>query len=72
MRARGFDGEVLVDVGGADQFADLLRPETLAEAMAARRQPGAFRIQPGYDHSYFFVASFIADHVDFHAEALWR
>ena len=40
--------------------------------MAARRQPGSFRMQQGYDHSYFFVSSFMADHVAFHAEALHR
>ena len=71
MRERGFDGEVLIDQGGSDQFLDLLKPETLAEAMAARRQPGTFRIQEGYDHSYYFVSTFIPDHIEFHAEALW-
>ena len=72
MRERGFPGEVLIDQGTADQFLDLLQPEALAAAMAARRQPGAFRLQQGYDHSYFFMASFIEEHVAFHAEALWR
>ena len=72
MAEKGFDGEVLIDQGGADQFLDLLRPETLAQAMAARRQPGAFRMQKGYDHSYFFVSTFIEDHIAFHSEALWR
>ena len=72
MAERGFQGPVLVDQGGADPFLELLRPETLAEAMAARRQEGAFRIHKGYDHSYFFVASFMEEHVAFHAEALWR
>jgi len=38
--------------------------------MMARRQPGWFRMQPGYDHSYFFVNSFIGDHVFWHAERL--
>lgn len=71
MAARGFDGPVLVDTGTADQFVDLLRPETLAEAMAARRQEGTFRMQRGYDHSYFFIATFMEDHVNFHAEALY-
>jgi S-formylglutathione hydrolase len=72
MQTEGFDGAVLIDQGAQDQFLDLLRPEALAAAMAARRQPGAFRMQQGYDHSYFFVTSFIAEHVAFHAEALWR
>ncbi|WP_424985610.1 S-formylglutathione hydrolase [Microbulbifer sp. S227A] len=71
MRKTGFDGPVLIDTGGNDQFIDLLRPETLADAIAARRQPATFRLQPGYDHSYFFVSTFMEDHVDFHAQALW-
>lgn len=70
MAERGFDGPVLVDTGTSDQFLDLLRPETLAEAMAARRQEGMFRLQKGYDHSYFFMSTFMEDHVAFHAEAL--
>jgi S-formylglutathione hydrolase len=70
MAETGFDGPVLVDTGTEDQFLDLLRPETLASAIATRRQPAIFRMQPGYDHSYFFVSSFIEDHVGFHAEAL--
>ncbi len=72
MRETGFDGEVLIDQGASDQFLDLLRPEAMAQAMAARRQPGAFRMQAGYDHSYFFVATFMPDHVAFHAAALTR
>ena len=70
MRENGLRGPVLVDQGTQDQFLDLLRPAALAGAMAARRQPGTFRMQPGYDHSYFFVASFMAEHMDFHAKAL--
>lgn len=70
MRATGFDGPVLVDQGTQDQFLELLKPEELAAAMAARRQAGAVRFQAGYDHSYFFVSTFMADHVAFHAEAL--
>ncbi len=70
MRERGFDGQVLIDQGASDQFLDLLKPEALAEAMASRRQPGTFRMQKGYDHSYFYVASFIEDHIWFHAEHL--
>lgn len=72
MTERGFHGDVLIDQGSTDQFLDLLKPEALVHAMAARRQAGTFRMQPGYDHSYFFVASFIRDHVAFHAEALSR
>lgn len=70
MRERGFDGEVLIDQGAADPFLNLLQPEALAAAMAARRQPGVLRLHPGYDHSYFFVASFIDDHIRWHANRL--
>jgi S-formylglutathione hydrolase len=70
MRKRGFDGPMLIDQGTADQFIDLLKPEAMAEAMAARRQGGAFRMQKGYDHSYFFVSTFIEEHIAFHAAAL--
>ncbi|MFD0860329.1 S-formylglutathione hydrolase [Roseovarius aquimarinus] len=71
MAERGFDGPMLVDTGTDDQFLDLLMPETLAEAAAKRRQQSILRMQPGYDHSYFFVSSFMEDHVTFHAEALY-
>jgi S-formylglutathione hydrolase len=71
MRKTGFDGPILIDTGSNDQFIDLLRPETLAAAIAERRQPATFRLQPGYDHSYFFVSSFMEDHIAFHAQALW-
>lgn len=71
MAARGFDGPMLIDTGTADQFGDLLMTEALAGAIAARRQPAVLRLQKGYDHSYFFVSTFMADHVSFHAEALF-
>lgn len=71
MAEKGFDGAILIDTGTEDQFLDLLRPETLASAAAARRQQMTFRMQPGYDHSYFFVSTFMEDHVAFHAEALY-
>ena len=71
MKARGFDGPMLIDTGTADQFADLLKTEALAEAMAVRRQPGTLRLQKGYDHSYFFVSTFMEDHVTFHSQALY-
>lgn len=70
MAEHGYPGEVLIDQGNADQFLDLLRPEALAHAMMARRQPGQFRMQPGFDHSYWFVQSLMEDHVLWHAERL--
>ncbi len=71
MKRRGFDGPVLIDQGSKDQFLDLLKPEAFAQAMMERRQHGQVRMQSGYDHSYFFVSTFIADHIAFHAEALY-
>lgn len=71
MKEKGFDGPILIDTGTNDQFIDLLRPEALAQAIAERRQQATVRLQPGYDHSYFFVSTFIEDHVTFHAEALY-
>ena len=71
MAKTGFDGPLLIDTGTADQFGDKLGTEAFAKAMAERRQPGTLRLQRGYDHSYFFVSSFMEDHVDFHAQALW-
>ncbi|MEM6371169.1 MAG: S-formylglutathione hydrolase [Pseudomonadota bacterium] len=71
MRNTGFDGPVLIDTGTSDQFLDLLKPEALAEAATARRQHMNFRMQPGYDHSYFFISTFMEDHVAFHAEHLY-
>ncbi|WP_424830647.1 S-formylglutathione hydrolase [Ruegeria sp.] len=71
MKEKGFDGPVLIDTGTDDQFMDLLRPEALANAIAERRQQATNRMQPGYDHSYFFISTFMEDHVSFHAEALY-
>ncbi|SFR00096.1 S-formylglutathione hydrolase [Poseidonocella sedimentorum] len=66
----GWKGDMLIDQGADDQFLDLLKPEALAGAMTARRQPGQFRMQAGYDHSYYFVSTFAGDHVAWHAERL--
>ncbi|WP_170785588.1 S-formylglutathione hydrolase [Ruegeria lacuscaerulensis] len=71
MKEKGFDGPILIDTGASDQFMDLLRPEALAQAIAERRQQATFRLQPGYDHSYFFVSTFMENHITFHAEALY-
>ena len=71
MREKGFDGPVLIDTGTDDQFIDLLKPEALADAVMARRQEATLRLQPGYDHSYFFVSTFMEEHVAFHAAALY-
>jgi len=62
---------LLVDQGEADEFlATQLRPELLRAACEAAGHPLTLRLQPGYDHSYYFVASFLAEHVAHHARAL--
>ncbi|WP_145556433.1 S-formylglutathione hydrolase [Yersinia canariae] len=64
---------MLVDQGDGDQFlADQLQPAKLAELARQRDWPLTLRIQPGYDHSYFTIATFIEDHLRFHAEYLHR
>jgi len=70
MREIGLDAPLLVDQGSEDQFLDLLMPEALAQAATAKRANATIRLQKGYDHSYFFVSSFMADHVAFHAQAI--
>jgi S-formylglutathione hydrolase len=63
--------EILVDVGDADPFLEKeLRPELLQKACAAARIDLTLRIQPGYDHSYYFISTFMADHLRWHAERL--
>ena len=63
--------EILVDVGDSDPFIEKeLRPELLERACAEAGIPLTLRIQPGYDHSYYFISTFIADHLRWHAERL--
>ena len=69
--AKGRFDDILVDQGLADNFLEgQLKPELLEAACAAAGQKLTLRRQEGYDHSYFFMASFIADHVAFHATRL--
>ena len=63
--------EILVDVGDADPFLQKeLRPELLERACASAGIPLTLRRQPGYDHSYYFISTFMADHLAWHAERL--
>ena len=63
---------MMVDQGDADNFLDeQLKPGLLMEACEEVSYPLRLRMQPGYDHSYYFIATFIADHLRFHAEALF-
>ncbi|ANF53386.1 S-formylglutathione hydrolase [Brevundimonas naejangsanensis] len=67
---RVFD-DILVDQGDADTFlTDQLKPDLLTAAAQKAGQGLTLRMQPGYDHSYFFMASFVDDHVAFHAKRL--
>ena len=62
---------LLIDQGDADEFlAGQLQPELLQAACAAAGHPLTLRLQPGYDHSYYFIASFLGEHFAHHAQAL--
>ncbi|MFD1611960.1 S-formylglutathione hydrolase [Sphingomonas tabacisoli] len=63
--------ELLVDQGEADTFlAEQLRPALLREACDTAGIDLTLRMQPGYDHSYYFISTFMADHLKWHAERL--
>ena len=64
---------ILIDQGDADEFLETqLRPWLLQAAADAAGYPVYLRVQPGYDHSYYFIASFIGEHIAHHAKALQR
>ncbi len=64
-------GELLVDQGEADNFLEgQLKPDLLEAACRKAEIPLTLRRQPGYDHSYYFIASFLEDHLRWHAERL--
>ena len=63
--------ELLVDVGTGDTFLEKeLRPELLEKACADAGIALELRMQPGYDHSYYFISTFMADHLRWHAARL--
>jgi S-formylglutathione hydrolase len=71
VRKNTFHGSILIDQGGADKFLqEQLRPQRFVEACAANKTSLNFRMQSGYDHSYYFISTFMADHLRHHAEAL--
>ncbi|MDP9095695.1 MAG: S-formylglutathione hydrolase [Pseudomonadota bacterium] len=71
MQRRAYPGPILVDQGQADQFLESqLHPEALERAAAASGQRLTLRRHPGYDHSYWFIQSFMADHIAHHAREL--
>jgi len=71
LRAATEQRPLLVDQGDADNFlGEQLHPDLLERATAEADYPATIRMQAGYDHSYFFIASFIAEHIDFHSRHL--
>jgi S-formylglutathione hydrolase len=71
MKKGGVFRPILVDQGDADGFLEeQLKPELLKAAAEQGGVDMTLRMQPGYDHSYFFIQSFIEDHLRFHAKAL--
>lgn len=71
VRHRRFDGTILIDQGDADKFLDnQLRPQLFASACRESGQALELRLRSGYDHSYFFISSFVEDHMRHHATAL--
>ncbi len=71
MRERPRKDTILVDQGMSDQFlTGQLHPQALEQAAAASGQKLVLNRRDGYDHSYWFIQSFVADHIAFHAKAL--
>ncbi|MBD2122858.1 S-formylglutathione hydrolase [Trichocoleus sp. FACHB-262] len=63
---------ILIDQGTADNFLEnQLKPQLFEQACTQVGQPLTLRMQSGYDHSYYFIATFMEDHIRYHAEALW-
>jgi len=68
-----FPGGILIDQGESDQFlAEQLYPEVFEQACAAAGQPLTLRRHEGYDHGYYFISTFIEDHIRFHVERLGK
>jgi S-formylglutathione hydrolase len=62
---------ILIDQGADDDFlGEELKPGSLEQAFICTHHPLEVRMQEGYDHSYYFIASFIDDHLCYHAKAL--
>ena len=70
IRAKPSRHELLVDQGAADPYLEQLLPNELKDACRAAGQPLTYRERPGYDHGYYFVGTFIGEHLRFHAAAL--
>jgi S-formylglutathione hydrolase len=62
--------ELFIDQGSNDQFMNQLMPNSLVDAAKNAQMPIIFKLREGYDHSYFFIATFIGEHIDYHAKFL--
>ncbi len=72
LKTHRFPGTILVDQGTNDKFLSKeLRPELLVGACERAEQPLSLRMCDGYDHSYYFIATFLEDHLVHHADMLW-
>lgn len=66
-----FSGPILVDTGSHDEYIDLLLIDSLSKVLKERKMNAIFRMNNGYDHSYYFIATFMEEHMNFHAKALF-
>ncbi|HKO89344.1 MAG TPA: S-formylglutathione hydrolase [Burkholderiales bacterium] len=72
VREHGFNRKILIDQGGADKFLEeQLHPHRFVEACEASKTLLDLRVHPGYDHGYYFISTFMADHLRHHAAALF-
>ena len=72
LESLGFKTKILIDQGTGDNFLDLLMPKSLSDQMEKNKDIGNFRYHDGYDHSYFFVSTFIRDHISHHTDILLK
>lgn len=71
VKTSASDATILIDTGTSDPFLEeQLKPDDFIAACKASNQNLNYRMQPGYDHSYYFISSFIADHIEHHANTL--
>jgi S-formylglutathione hydrolase len=71
VASRGWTSDILIDQGLADQFLEeQLKPELFEQACDKKGVPLTLRLHEGYDHSYYFISTFMGDHIRWHAERL--
>ena len=70
VKRQRFPGTILIDQGEADEYMGGLRPDLFAQACSEADQALNLRMQPGYNHSYYFISTFMEDHLRHHAAAL--